>query len=92
MAPMHASTMGLWLIGRWPRRQNIELRKSAKLMSLFKLEYESSFLSPILDTIVFMTFDPDGLAPPVQMKFNGQKMAFSTSKILWSYFNFLMVL
>ena len=59
-------------------------------MYVITSEYESSFLSLILEDNLCMAFDADGSAPPVYEKINGQKEAFSTSIILCSYFGFLM--
>ena len=64
----------------------MELRKRAKLsfvlMYVITSEYESSFLSLILEANLCKAFDADGTAPPVHEKINGEKMAFSTSIIL----------
>ena len=72
----------------------MELRKRAKLnfvlIYVITSEYESSFLSLILEANLCMAFHADGQAPPVHEKINGQKVAFSTSIILCSYFSFLM--
>ena len=94
MVPLDASTAGRLRMERVPRRQSMELRKRAKLnfvlMYVITSEYESSFLSLILKANLCMAFDADGPAPPVHEKINGQKVAFSTSIILCSYFSFLM--
>ena len=94
MVPIDASTAGRLRIERAPRRQSMELHRRAKLnfvlMYVITSEYESSFLSLILEANLCMAFDADGPAPPVHEKINGQKMASSTSIILCSYSSFLM--
>ena len=71
----------------------MELRKRAKFnfvrMYVITSEYESSFISLILEANFCTAFDADGPALPVHEKINGEKVAFSTSLILCSYFSFL---
>ena len=68
MVPIDTSTAGRWRTQRAPPRQSTELRKRAKLifvlMYVLKSEYESSFLSLILESNRCMAFDADGAAPP----------------------------
>ena len=94
MVPIDASTAGRLRMERAPRRQSMELHRRAKLnfvlMYVITSEYESSFLSLILEANLCKAFDADGPAPLVHEKINGQKMASSTSIILCSYFSFLM--
>ena len=79
---------------RVTRRQSMELHKRAKLnfvlMYVSNSEYESSFLSLIPQANLCIAFDADEPSPSVQQKINGQKLVFSTSIILCSYFSFLM--
>ena len=94
MVPIDAYTAGRRRMDRAPRRQGMELRKRSKLnfdlMHMITSEYESSFLSLILEANLCMAFDAEGPAPPVHEKINGQEVAFSTSIILSSYFSFFM--
>ena len=62
------------------------------LMHGIASEYESSFLSLILEANLSIAFDADQTARPVHEKINEQKVAFSTSIILRSYFSFFVVL
>ena len=77
----------------------MELRKSAKFIFCPKLhvnmkvqvtsEYESTFLSLILEANLCMVFEFAGPAPPVHEELIAKNMAFSTSVILCSYFSIL---
>ena len=90
--PIEASTASRRRSDREPRRQRMELRKSAKLIfvliQVIMSEYESSFLSLNFPAIRLITFEADGPAPPVQEKTSGLKEAFSTSRIRCSYLSF----
>ena len=77
MVPIDTSTAGCRRMEPAPRRQSMELRKRAKLnfvlMYVITSEYESSFLTLIVEANLCMVFDADGPAPPVKEKINGQK-------------------
>ena len=94
MALIDVSTAGRLRLERAPLMQSMGLRKRANLMFVLiyviTSEYESSFLSLILEANPYMAFDDDGPAPPVHEKIKGQKVAFSTSIIFCPYFNFLI--
>ena len=94
MFPNDASTAGRRYIDLAPRKQSMELRKTAKIifvpMYVITSEHGSSFLSLILEANLCMIPDADGSAPPVHETTNKQKVAFSTSIFLCSYFSFLM--
>ena len=85
MVQIDAFTAGLRRMERAPRRQSTELRENAKLlfvlMYVITFEYESSFLSLILEANLCMAFDPNRPTTPVHEKINGQKLAFSTSSM-----------
>ena len=80
MAATEASTTACRRIDRAQWQQSIELRKTEKprivLIFVIASEYESSFRSPALAANICMA---DMLAPPLQEKVNGKKVAFSTS-------------
>ena len=74
MISIDASTAGRWRMEGSPRRQSMERRKNVKLifrlMHTITSNYESSFLSLILEADHCVAFDDNGPTPSVHEKIN----------------------
>ena len=77
----------------YPLRQRIALLRSAKLIFVlmkFIVSDNNSFRFSLSFSANFWTvFVEPGAAPPVHTKISGTKLLFSTSRILYCYFNVL---
>ena len=88
---MEVSTTGIWYIVRTSWRQGIVLQTSAKscLHQIYIITSENEcFFSLTPNANICMVFIADVVSTSIQKKINRQKVTFSTSITICSYFSF----